>query len=62
MVLMHVSHHGMMIDEKMPTDTIKGYKVSLMAKDKGIYLQGDSNTKQNGMHHSLSTWSIVNAD
>lgn len=52
---MHVSHDRMVIDEKMPTDTIKGYKVSLIMKDKGIYLYGDSNTKQNIMYHSLST-------
>ena len=38
-------------DKKMPLDTIKGYKASLMVKDKGIYLYGDSNTKQKIMHH-----------
>lgn len=43
----------MVIDEKMPTDTIEGYKASPMAKSKGIYLHGDSNTEQEIMTHSV---------
>jgi hypothetical protein len=46
----------------MATDTIKGYKVSLMANGKGTYLHGNRNAKQKITHHPLSTEGIVNAN